>query len=147
MVFNPKSEKSYLYLAKIFKKKENIEEEENKKKTAFLIGNTSKSNNKQFYLTPLREFNKIILFGAAHRGERVLVNLLQYGIKKNSILFCDNDSKNWGKVLLGVKVISIEELKKLSRDIKIIISSSTFYLKAKMVNLKISIKSKCKLSA
>jgi len=28
LVFNPKSEKSYLYLAKIFMKKENIEEEE-----------------------------------------------------------------------------------------------------------------------
>ena len=56
---------------------------------------------------------KIILFGAAHRGERVLVNLLQSGIKKNNILFCDDDSKNWGQKLLGVKVISIEELKKL----------------------------------
>lgn len=76
---------------------------------------------------------KIILFGAAHRGERVLVNLLQSGIKKNNILFCDDDSKNWGQMLLGVKVISIEELKKLSRDVKIIISSSTFYLKMKIL--------------
>ena len=37
LVFNPKSEKSYLYLAKIFKKKENIEEEEINLKNVLLL--------------------------------------------------------------------------------------------------------------
>ena len=37
LVFNPKSEKSYLYLAKIFKKKENTEEEEINLKNVLLL--------------------------------------------------------------------------------------------------------------
>ena len=37
LVFNPKSEKSYLYLAKIFMKKENIEEEEINLKNVLLL--------------------------------------------------------------------------------------------------------------
>ena len=37
LVFNPKSEKSYLYLAKIFKEKENIEQEEINLQNVLLI--------------------------------------------------------------------------------------------------------------
>ena len=37
LVFNPKSENSYLYLAKIFNKTENIEEEENNLKNVLLF--------------------------------------------------------------------------------------------------------------
>ena len=37
IVFNPKSEKSYLYLAKIFNKKENIDEEEINLKNVLLL--------------------------------------------------------------------------------------------------------------
>lgn len=76
---------------------------------------------------------KIVLFGAAHRGERVLENILQYGITSMDIIFCDDNPEKWGKKVLGIKVISIEELKKISRDNLIIISSSTFYLKEKIL--------------
>ena len=38
--------------------------QKNKKKTAFIFGNTSKSNNVDFYVTPIREFNTVIIFGA-----------------------------------------------------------------------------------
>ena len=37
---------------------------------------------------------KIILYGAASRGIRVFYNLLQNGINKNQILFCDSNKKN-----------------------------------------------------
>jgi len=37
---------------------------------------------------------KIILYGAASRGIRVFYNLLQSGINKNQILFCDSNKKN-----------------------------------------------------
>ena len=76
---------------------------------------------------------KIVLFGAAHRGERVLENIFQYGITSNDIIFCDDNPEKWGKDVLGIEVVSIDELKKISRDNLIIISSSTFYLKEKIL--------------
>ena len=50
LVFNPKSEKSYLYLAKIFKKKENIEEEEINLKNVLLI---NPKNDEAIYMLTL----------------------------------------------------------------------------------------------
>jgi len=78
----------------------------------------------------LREFvneirdKKIILFGAASRGKRVLNNLIEMGIDQRKILFCDNDTKKWDHNVYGSRVISIDELKSLSKDTCIIISSS-----------------------
>ena len=50
LVFNPKSEKSYLYLAKIFKKKENITEEEINLKNVLLL---NPKNDEAIYLLTL----------------------------------------------------------------------------------------------
>jgi len=50
LVFNPKSEKSYLYLAKIFKKKENIEEEEINLKNVLLL---NPQNDEAVYMLAL----------------------------------------------------------------------------------------------
>ena len=50
LVFNPKSEKSYLYLAKIFNKKENTEEEEINLKNVLLL-NTK--NDEAIYMLAL----------------------------------------------------------------------------------------------
>ena len=50
LVFNPKSEKSYLYLAKIFKKKENIEEEEINLKNVLLL---NPKNDEAIYMLVL----------------------------------------------------------------------------------------------
>ena len=50
LVFNPKSEKSYLYLAKIFMKKENIEEEEINLKNVLLL---NPQNDEAIYMLVL----------------------------------------------------------------------------------------------
>ena len=50
LVFDPKSEKSYLYLAKIFKKKENIEEEEINLKNVLLL---NPKNDEAIYMLAL----------------------------------------------------------------------------------------------
>ena len=50
LVFNPKSEKSYLYLAKIFKKKENVEEEEINLKNVLLL---NPQNDEAIYMLTL----------------------------------------------------------------------------------------------
>jgi len=50
LVFNPKSEKSYLYLAKIFMKKENIEEEEINLKNVLLL---NPQNEEAIYMLTL----------------------------------------------------------------------------------------------
>ena len=50
LVFNPKSENSYLYLAKIFNKKENIEEEENNLKNVLLL---NPKNDEAIYMLTL----------------------------------------------------------------------------------------------
>ena len=42
----------------------------NKKKTCFLIGNTVKSNNKDYYFPPLREFKDFIIAGAIVYNEK-----------------------------------------------------------------------------
>ena len=55
LVFNPKSEKSYLYLAKIFKKKENIEEEEINLKNVFLL---NPINDEAIYMLTLIKINQ-----------------------------------------------------------------------------------------
>jgi len=65
----------------------------NKKKTAFLIGNTSKSNNKKFYLTPIREFNKIILFGAIIYNEKIALQISKIVDGKVDYVFVDSEKK------------------------------------------------------
>jgi len=50
LVFNPKSEKSYLYLAKIINKKENIEEEEINLKNVLLL---NPKNDEAIYMLTL----------------------------------------------------------------------------------------------
>ena len=50
LVFNPKSEKSYLYLAKIFNKKDNVEEEEINLKNVLLL---NPKNDEAIYMLAL----------------------------------------------------------------------------------------------
>ena len=76
----------------------------------------------------LDEFKKqnIVLFGASSRGKRVLNNLIQKGIGGKNIIFCDNDEKKHDKMINGVRVINLSELKEREKNIPIIISSSMF---------------------
>ena len=78
------------------------------------------------YLNQIND-KQIILFGASSRGKRVLNNLLDKGIDKSQLKFCDNDKKKWNKVINGIEVISLNDLANLSRDTCIIISSSINY--------------------
>ena len=55
LVFNPKSEKSYLYLAKIFKENKNIEEEEVNLKNVLLI---NPKNDEAIYMLALINIEK-----------------------------------------------------------------------------------------
>jgi len=73
-----------------------------KKKTGFLIGNTSKSNVKQFYLTPLREFNTIILFGAIIYNDKIASQISHLVDGKVDYVFVDSEKKiRKSKVFIG----------------------------------------------
>ena len=61
LVFNPKSEKSYLYLAKIFKKKDNKEEEEINLKNVLLI---NPKNDEAIYMLALIKIDQSDYNGA-----------------------------------------------------------------------------------
>ena len=69
---------------------------------------------------------KIILFGAASSGKRVLINLLEKGIKKEKVLFYDNNKEKWGKKILGTKILSLHEFKEMPKETPILISSCMF---------------------
>ena len=61
LVYNPKSEKSYLYLAKIFEKKENTEEEEINLKNVLLI---NPKNDEAIYMLTLIKIDQSDYNGA-----------------------------------------------------------------------------------
>ncbi|MBU2576881.1 MAG: class I SAM-dependent methyltransferase [Nanoarchaeota archaeon] len=69
---------------------------------------------------------KIVLFGAASSGKRTLLSLLEKGLDKKDILFYDNNPEKWGKEILGVNVLSLDELKQIPEDTPILISSCMF---------------------
>ena len=52
IVFNPKSTESYLYLAKIYKKKQQYDEEEKNLKTVILL---DPKNSQAYYLLSLKK--------------------------------------------------------------------------------------------
>ena len=66
LVFNPKSEKAYLYLAKIFMKEENTEEEEINLKNVLLL---NPQNDEAIYLLTL-----IMIEKSDYNGAEELIN-------------------------------------------------------------------------
>jgi len=64
----------------------------------------------------------VILFGAGSLGKPVLYALKALGIQVD--YFCDSDKRKQGKRYCGVKVISPEELSKLTRDAHIFICNN-----------------------
>ena len=66
LVFNPRSESSYLYLAKIFNKKENVEEEENNLKSVLLL---NPKNDEAIYMLTLIKIEQ-----SDYNGARELIN-------------------------------------------------------------------------
>lgn len=75
-----------------------------------------------------KERKKLILFGAGKAGSRVLYLFRTlFGIEPYA--FCDNSQKVIGTEVNGVKVISFDQLKKLSKndEIYVLITTSAFY--------------------
>lgn len=69
---------------------------------------------------------RIILFGAASRGRRVIRNLEEHGIERARLLVCDNNEKIWNKKCAGVRIMSLQELEQHPRNVRILVSSSMF---------------------
>jgi hypothetical protein len=85
------------------------------------------NNEKLIELIKKNNDKQIILYGAASRGIRVFYNLIQKGVDKNQILFCDSNKEKWHTKFLGTEIISKDELLSLPKDVCIIISSSMHY--------------------
>jgi len=89
-----------------------------------------KESNNDKEIFSIIENNKdkeVILYGAASRGVRALYNLIDKGLKKEQIIFCDSNPKLWNTELYGHKIISLEDLQKRPKDTCIIVSSSVRY--------------------
>ena len=78
------------------------------KKIAFLIGNTSKSNYKKFYITPTREFNTVIIFGVIIFNISEAKNISKYVDGKVDYIFVDSEKKIKNILLKPKKIANIE---------------------------------------
>ena len=85
------------------------------------------NNEKLIELIKKNNDKQIILYGAATGGIRVFYNLIQKGVDKNQILFCDSNEKKWHTKFLDIEIISKDELLSLPEDVCIIISSVMHY--------------------
>lgn len=65
----------------------------------------------------------VVVFGAGSGGREIL-KMLEF-LNKRPSFFVDNDSKKWGMDIEGIRVIPVEELKKL--DPGVIVIGSTIY--------------------
>ena len=81
-VFNPKSEKSYLYLAKIFKKKNNIEEEEINLNNVLLL---NPKNDEAIYLLALIKIEQSDYKKAKELIDKLVLVCKSYCVKKEEI--------------------------------------------------------------
>ena len=82
LVFNPKSEKSYLYLAKIFNKKKNIEEEENNLKSVLLL---NPKNDEAIYMLTLIKITQSDYSGASELINKFTLLCKSFCSKKKEI--------------------------------------------------------------
>jgi len=82
IVFNPKSENSYLYLAKIFKEKENDNEEEINLNNVLLI---NPNNDEAVYLLTLLKIKKSDYTGAKELIERFNLICKSFCSKRSEI--------------------------------------------------------------
>ncbi len=65
----------------------------------------------------------IIIFGSGQRGKRVQGYASRIGL--NIEAFCDNNPEEWGKMIEGVKVLSVAELDQRGRDCIIVIANKS----------------------
>lgn len=76
----------------------------------------------------MHSFNhkKIIIFGAGYEGERSKFILSQIGYGDRVVAFADNNPQNWGEILKGVPIISINELREKYYDEIILIATCKY---------------------
>lgn len=67
---------------------------------------------------------KIYLYGAASSGVKAVLLLQSLGFNKKNLYFLDSDCKKIGKIIYGIKVLSLDSVNKSSC---VIITSSMFY--------------------
>lgn len=93
------------------------------------VGRTYHNFNFEYVAKKLRnKRKKLVLFGAGKDGLRALIALRAlFDIEPYS--FCDNSPKVAGTEIRGVKVISFEQLRRLSmeEEVYVLITSSAFY--------------------
>ena len=82
IVFNPKSEKSYLYLAKIFNKKKNDEEEEMNLNNVLLI---NPNNDEALYMLTLLKIKQSDYSGATKLINKFVLVCESFCSKENEI--------------------------------------------------------------
>ena len=67
------------------------------KKIAFLIGNTIKVEGGDYYFTPLRITNKLIVFGIVVFKENIAIQAAKYLDNKVDLIFVDSEKKIFPK--------------------------------------------------
>ena len=86
-----------------------------KKKLAFLIGNTIKSNKSNYYFTPPRITDKLVVFGIVVFDESIATNVCKFLDGKVDIIFADAEKKIFPKkdgTLGNIERSVREEIKK-----------------------------------
>ena len=63
------------------------------KKTIFLIGNTAKKENLEFYLSPIRVYDQIIVAGVIVFSERMAKKIAKYIDGLIDYIFIDSEKK------------------------------------------------------
>jgi hypothetical protein len=71
----------------------------------------------------IKSGQQIIIYGAGMEGESIVYEL-QHSYNIKPVCICDGDAKKWGKILIGISIISIQEALKAYPDAKIFIASS-----------------------
>lgn len=82
--------------------------------------NEYKISLEEFLFKVRRSYKKNIIFGTSKFGENVICELKSNNI--NIDFACDNNDKKWGSDIVGIKIISIDELKEL-KNIRVLITS------------------------
>lgn len=80
-------------------------------------------NNDIDYMKFLKH-KRVILFGAGKEGEKAFHKLRQKNIEVAA--FCDNDKNKQNRILMGIEVLSVNELVNVNdNDIMIVICSAS----------------------
>lgn len=92
------------------------------KRIGLLIGNTSKSNYKRFYITPIREFNTVIIFGVIIFNITEAKNISKYVDGKVDYIFVDSEKKIKNILLKPKKLGNIERTVKENTKISKVVT-------------------------